>query len=106
MLAYIERLYGAPQRARVIANGRSPARWAPAEKEPFVLSAGRLWDEAKNVAALERIAPRVPWPIHVAGEANRRAAQGLRSAPRDAVVTAMSAAVAEMYGRDLPARLP
>jgi short-subunit dehydrogenase len=45
-------------------------------------------------------------PIHVAGEANRRAAQGLRSAARDAVVTAMSAAVAEMYGRDLPARLP
>ena len=45
-------------------------------------------------------------PIHVAGEANRRAAQGLRSAARDAVVTAMSSAVAEMYGTPLPARLP
>lgn len=45
-------------------------------------------------------------PIHVAGEANREAATGLRSAPRDQVVAAMSAAVAEMYGMSLPARLP
>ena len=45
-------------------------------------------------------------PIHVAGVANREAAKGLRSAPRDQVVTAMSAAVAEMYGMPLPPRLP
>lgn len=37
-------------------------------------------------------------PIHVAGEANRAAAAGLRSAPRAQVVAAMSAAVAQMYG--------
>ena len=45
-------------------------------------------------------------PIHVAGDANRQAASGLRSAPREQVATAMSAAVAEMYGIALPARLP
>jgi uncharacterized protein len=45
-------------------------------------------------------------PIHVAGDANRQAASGLRSAPREQVVAAMSAAVAEMYGIALPARLP
>jgi short-subunit dehydrogenase len=45
-------------------------------------------------------------PVHVAGEPNRRAASGLRSAPRDQVVAAMSAAVAEMYGVPLPARIP
>ena len=37
-------------------------------------------------------------PVHVAGDSNRQAASGLRSAPRDQVVAAMSAAVAEMYG--------
>ncbi len=45
-------------------------------------------------------------PVHVAGDSNRQAASGLRSAPRDQVVAAMSAAVAEMYGIPLPARIP
>jgi len=45
-------------------------------------------------------------PIHVAGDANRQAASGLRSAAREQVVAAMSAAVAGMYGIALPARLP
>jgi glycogen synthase len=52
----------------VIHNGRSEASFAPAVKEPCVLSAGRLWDEAKNLAALERAAPDVPWPVYVAGD--------------------------------------
>jgi short-subunit dehydrogenase len=43
-------------------------------------------------------------PIHVAGEANRAAAAGLRSAPRAQVVEAMSEAVAQMYGIALPPR--
>ena len=45
-------------------------------------------------------------PIHVAGDTNRQVASGLRSAPREQVAAAMSAAVAEMYGIALPARLP
>jgi len=39
-----------------------------AEKEPFVLSAGRLWDEGKNVATLARAASDLPWPVYLAGE--------------------------------------
>jgi glycogen synthase len=68
MLAELQRLYGPLPRAAVIHNGRQPAAARPAAKEPFVLSAGRLWDEAKNVAALERVAPRLPWPVYVAGD--------------------------------------
>jgi short-subunit dehydrogenase len=45
-------------------------------------------------------------PVHVAGDSNRQAASGLRSAPRDQVVAAMSVAVAEMYGIPLPPRIP
>jgi spore maturation protein CgeB len=34
----------------------------------MILTAGRLWDEAKNTAALAQVAPRLPWPVYVAGE--------------------------------------
>lgn len=53
--------------ARVIANGRDATLWQPATKQPFVLAAGRLWDEAKGLAALDAAAAGVSWPIHVAG---------------------------------------
>lgn len=53
---------------RVIPNGRCRSRFARAVKEPFVLTAGRLWDEAKNVMAVAAIAPRLPWPVYIAGE--------------------------------------
>lgn len=57
---------GLPE-CRVIHNGRKQRR-EHADKEPFVLTAGRLWDEAKNVSAVARIASRLPWPAYVAGE--------------------------------------
>jgi glycosyltransferase involved in cell wall biosynthesis len=53
--------------ARVIPNGRDPSAWRAGSKEPFVLAAGRLWDEANGLDALDACAPRVAWPIHVAG---------------------------------------
>ena len=55
--------------AVVLPNGRDAARFAPGPKEPFVLSAGRLWDDAKNLAALDAAAPGLPWPVRVAGAA-------------------------------------
>jgi glycosyltransferase involved in cell wall biosynthesis len=70
ILDALEHHYGGKNflRAAVIPNGRHPAEFAPAaEKEPFVLSVGRLWDEAKNAAALAAIAPRIAWPMRVAG---------------------------------------
>ncbi|HET6692503.1 MAG TPA: glycosyltransferase, partial [Miltoncostaeaceae bacterium] len=47
---------------------RCPVAFRPAPKEPFVFSAGRLWDPAKNVAALCEIASAIPWPVVVAGD--------------------------------------
>jgi glycosyltransferase involved in cell wall biosynthesis len=38
-------------------------------KERFVFSAGRLWDEAKNIDALCAAAADVSWPTFVAGDA-------------------------------------
>lgn len=60
--------YGELPEAHVIPNGRDPSTFMAAEKKPFVLSVGRLWDEAKNVSALARVAPELPWPVLVAGE--------------------------------------
>ena len=66
MLSKLERLYAPTCPRRVIPNGRRAVA-APAPKEPFVLAAGRLWDDAKNVAALDHVAASLPWPVLLAG---------------------------------------
>lgn len=67
MLTALRRHYGSFGTGKVVYNGRRRALFNPAPKAPYVLTAGRLWDDAKNVAALEEIAPRLSWPVHVAG---------------------------------------
>jgi glycogen synthase len=69
MLAALEHHYGRIAGGEVIPNGRDPAHFAPAPKEPFVLAVGRLWDEAKNAQALADIAPKIAWPVRLAGDA-------------------------------------
>jgi glycogen synthase len=61
--------YGPVAEAIVIPNGSSAATDGrpAAEKEPMVFSAGRLWDDAKNVASVCAAAPSVSWPVVVAG---------------------------------------
>lgn len=67
MLDAVERLYGRLDRKRVIHNGRALRARHGRPKEPLVLSAGRLWDEAKNLAALHACHSLLPWPVYVAG---------------------------------------
>jgi glycosyltransferase involved in cell wall biosynthesis len=62
----IAKLYAPPIAGRVIWNGVDGCT-ASGRKQPFILAAGRLWDEAKNLLILDRIAPRLPWPIRLAG---------------------------------------
>jgi glycosyltransferase involved in cell wall biosynthesis len=66
-LAMIEREYGALPATAVVPNGRDPGQYRAAPKEPLVFAAGRLWDKAKNIAALEAAATGLRWPCHVAG---------------------------------------
>lgn len=68
MLGSLEEHYGGLPRSRVILNGRDPKLFSPGSKEDVVFAAGRLWDEAKNLEALEKAAPQVSWPVFVAGE--------------------------------------
>lgn len=63
MLGALERHYGPllPPTC-VIPNARRAESFTVAPKELFVLAAGRLWDEAKNLSALEAVAPGWPAP--------------------------------------------
>src|SRR6185436_19712202 len=67
LLRGIVSAYGVSLRSRVIPNSCAAPAWRPGTKTPIVLSAGRLWDEAKGLADLVACAPRVAWPIVVAG---------------------------------------
>jgi glycogen(starch) synthase len=77
MASTLAQFYGDLPRVRVIPNGRNPALFASAVKRPFIFSAGRLWDEAKNVALLSRVANVLSWPVYVAGEARQPNASGV-----------------------------
>jgi hypothetical protein len=68
-LAALKSHYGCFAAAPPIYNGRRGVDFPPGVKEPLVLTSGRLWDGAKNVAALEQVAPHLPWPTYMAGEA-------------------------------------
>jgi len=77
-----------PERTQVIPNGSAtppPSRATPSELhqilppggrefdavregQPFVLGAGRFWDAAKNLAALDAAGAGLAWPVVVAGD--------------------------------------
>jgi glycogen synthase len=68
MLGALTQHYGPIGEALVIENGRTPPSAAPAPKEDFIFSAGRAWDEAKNLSALARAASSLDWPVVIAGD--------------------------------------
>jgi glycosyltransferase involved in cell wall biosynthesis len=100
--------YGVLPRSRVLPNGRDARLFAPQAKEPVVFAAGRLWDEAKNLAALDAAAQGLPWPVQVAGACEHPG--GGRRAPAHAVALGLlpAQAVAARMARAaiyaLPAR--
>ncbi|HWE14656.1 MAG TPA: glycosyltransferase family 4 protein [Solirubrobacteraceae bacterium] len=79
MLSELKRCYG-PLRgpAQVILNGSGVAETAGLTgRDPIVLGSGRLWDEAKNAAALHRVArrPALRDRVLLAGESGDGAAE-------------------------------
>lgn len=109
----IERLYAPPTPGRVIRNGLDEFQ-PMAAKQPFILAAGRMWDEAKNLAAVAAAAPDVEWPVRVAGPLRAsggeeygppKAVQSLGELPHDELLALMrraaifaSPAVYEPFG--------
>jgi glycosyltransferase involved in cell wall biosynthesis len=67
MLATLAQNYGSFPRRGVIPNGRDERHFWIGKKEPLIFAAGRFWDEAKNLAALQEAAAVVDWPLRIAG---------------------------------------
>jgi len=108
-----EKVHGHIPQSQVIYNGASLPVLGNVEKQPFIMSAGRLWDEAKNMAFLCDVAGSLSWPLIIAGsntspdgksfEADN--VQCLGELPHDEVLSNMqqagiftSAAVYEPFG--------
>jgi glycosyltransferase involved in cell wall biosynthesis len=68
MLNALRTHYGKIENARVIRNGRDPQSIKPAEKQPVIFSAGRLWDAAKNIKRVAELAAQLPWAVCIAGD--------------------------------------
>ncbi len=67
MLRCLQRHYGRFPTSAPIYNGAEAAEFTPGEKEPVVFGAGRLWDAAKNLSLLDKVAASLDWPVYVAG---------------------------------------
>lgn len=66
--AMLELVYGVHRPITVVHNGRRRAHQVVgARRRRAVLTAGRLWDEGKNIAVLDRAAARVEAPVYAAG---------------------------------------
>lgn len=68
MLKELRRCYGTLPEARVIRNRRNDRSLRPGPKDPFIFTAGRLWDEAKNLRLVAQVAHALEWPVYAAGE--------------------------------------
>jgi glycogen synthase len=71
MLDSLAAEYGRPRQSRVIPNGCGAIDSGEpplGSKEPLIFSAGRVWDDAKNISALSAVAAELTWPVYVAGE--------------------------------------
>jgi glycosyltransferase involved in cell wall biosynthesis len=66
LAAAVARLYGG-ESPIVVHNSRKAAPVAQSSPAPFILSAGRFWDDGKNLATLDQAASSCVFPVIVAG---------------------------------------
>jgi glycosyltransferase involved in cell wall biosynthesis len=59
--------YALPEAPKAVHNGRTPLKLQTSAGRDFVFTAGRLWDEGKNVVTLDRAAGGIRVPAHAAG---------------------------------------
>jgi glycosyltransferase involved in cell wall biosynthesis len=63
----LARQYEAPANGHVIWNGVDAGGGSSEPKRPVILSAGRVWDKAKNLSAIASVASGLDWPVRIAG---------------------------------------
>ncbi|WP_295379725.1 glycosyltransferase family 4 protein [uncultured Pseudacidovorax sp.] len=110
MLAAVARHHGVHRAGHVLPNGRNPRRFVAGTKRPLVLSAGRLWDPAKNLETLRRAASALPagWEVRVAGPTRGPDGQAVDTHPLCALGPLPPSSMARAYAAAavycLPAR--
>lgn len=67
MLEQAEGFFGTFKSSAIIYNGRDIENANSTCKQPFILTAGRIWDEGKNIESLCSVAYTLPWLVYVAG---------------------------------------
>lgn len=65
--ALVHRCYDLVEAPRTVYNGRSPLETASHAPHDFIFTAGRLWDEGKNLRTLDQAAAGIAVPVHAAG---------------------------------------
>ena len=65
--AQVARVYGLDRPVQAIHNGRRALPMRKRGPEDFVFTAGRLWDDGKNVRVLDEAAARLTVPVEAAG---------------------------------------
>jgi glycosyltransferase involved in cell wall biosynthesis len=68
MLDQLEKVYGRLPHAQVVWHSRRHDAFHCGPKVPMVFGSGRVWDPAKNLAALDRAAGHLSWPAAISGE--------------------------------------
>lgn len=63
----VERVYALPQSPVTVHTGRSRLVLPRGVPHDFVFTAGRLWDEGKDLRTLDAAASRIGVPVHAAG---------------------------------------
>jgi glycogen(starch) synthase len=91
MLDALEKHYGRLQHKMVIPNGCRVEAFDPnfpssqggikGGSPEFIFTAGRVWDEAKNIVTLIAIAPSLLYPVYIAGD-NKEPQKELETTPK------------------------
>jgi glycosyltransferase involved in cell wall biosynthesis len=67
VLESLHACYTWANREQVLHNGCDSRLFQATREAPMIVAVGRIWDEAKNVALLDGIAPELRWPVRIAG---------------------------------------
>lgn len=65
--AETERIYALDRQVEAVHNGRTPYVLTERERDDFVLTVGRLWDDGKNVRTLDKAAALIGIPFEAIG---------------------------------------
>lgn len=63
----VRRHYDLAEPPRTVHTGRTPLSVSGCDQHDFVFTAGRLWDEGKNLSTLDAAAASLGVPVHAAG---------------------------------------